>query len=270
MKHNSWSRKWIYRIGAGILIPGLLYHTPVMAAENIVRNERFTTVKEMQKKTGSTDNDDWMPKYLTSVESTYWNFANEQERDTQMISTNLASNAYQNLEMFLDNGYQMDYNVLKAYCEDYKSRAGREDAYYLILSDCLNNPYLLNKPEAIVTASTYNGRDYSKVFNPQYYYDHNPDLQQTIGWNPPELLRHFVECGINEGRVGSSTFSITQYAAQQDADACMQLLSTFGHDAADGLGKYSYSFANYYGKYLGHYEYEAMYQDMEEEQVEAY
>jgi len=267
IRHNG---KWFYGLCTGVFIFGVMTGNKAMAAENVERNERFTTSTQMQVKTGSTDVDGWMPQYLTDVENVYWNFANVQDRNTQRISTNLASNAYQNLEMFLDNGYQMDYNVLKGYCEDYKARAGREDAYYLILAECLQNPYLLHKPDAIVTESTYNGRDYSKVFDAQYYYDHNPDLQQAIGMNPPELLRHFVECGVNEGRMGNGTFSILQYVNEKDAGVRAQLYATYGLGAANALGKYSYSLANYYGDYLGHYDYEALFQDMAEETEEAY
>lgn len=248
---------------AGSLIPTM----NADAAEKITRNKKFTTVAQMQKKTKSKAADDWLPKYLTKIEGYYWNFASASERKTTKISMNLASNAYQNLEMFLDNGYEMDYNKLKSYCEDYKERAGREDAYYLILTDCLNNPYLINKPKATVTDTTYNGRDYSKVFDAQYYYDNNADLQKTIGNDPAELLRHFVEVGINEGRAGNATFSITQYVKETDKEVKKQFEETLGTDAADALGKYSYSYANYYGKYLDHYNYESLFteEDMAEE-----
>lgn len=268
MKDSRKRGKRICGIVADILVLVLMVGMPVRAAGTVVGNLRFTSNEEMQRKTGSTDPEDWSPKYLTSIESIYWNFADEEDRNMQTISTNLASNAYQNLEMFLDNGYKMDYNVLKALCEDYKIRAGREDAYYLILFDCLKNPYLLHKPEAVVTASSYNGRDYTAVFDPQYYYDHNPDLQQTIGRNAPELLRHFVECGINEGRRGNAIFSMDAYMGEQDGKAYQQLLHTYGYDGIDGLGKYSYSPANYYGTYLGHYNYESVYQEETEESAE--
>lgn len=250
------------------VVMGMLISTALQAsaAANVVRNQRFTTRREMQNKMQSNDEDAWLPVYLTKIEGYYWNFGHAGERDNVTISMNLASNAYQNLEMFLDNGYLLDYNELKTYCENYKARAGREDAYYLILSDCLKNPYLLNKPDANVTATTYNGRDYSAVFDAEYYYQDNPDLQKTIGNNPPELLRHFVECGINEGRIGNAQFNIHTYMKQIDADVFGQVSQQIP-DAGNYVGKYSYSPANYYGKYLNHYNYENLYT---EEWNEAY
>lgn len=242
-------------------VMGILLSTALQAfaAENVVRNQQFTTCQEMMEKMQSKDKDAWLPVYLTKVEGYYWNFGHAGERDNVAISMNLASNAYQNLEMFLDNGYLLDYNELKTYCENYKARAGREDAYYLILSDCLKNPYLLNKPDARVTAATYNGRDYSAVFDPEYYYRNNPDLQRAIGYDPPELLRHFVECGINEGRIGNAQFNIYAYSKQIDADVSAQMAQMQIPGAVSGIGKYSYSPANYYGKYLNHYSYDALY-----------
>ena len=247
---------------------GMLISTTlqVSASTNVVRNQKFTTRKEMQAKMKSDDKDAWLPIYVTKIEGYYWNFGHANERGNTTISLNLASNAYQNLEMFLDNGYLLDYNELKTYCEDYKKRAGREDAYYLILSDCLKNPYLLNKPDAQVTATTYNGRDYSAVFDAEYYYKNNPDLQKAIGNNPPELLRHFVECGINEGRVGSAKFNIYTYREQIDADVYAQMLQLQIAGKENCVGKYSYSLANYYGKYMEHYKYDRLYTEEENEE----
>ncbi len=248
-------------------VMGMLSSTvlQVSAAANVVRNQKFTTCREMQKMMQSSEKDAWLPVYLTKIEGYYWNFGHAGERDNVIISMNLASNAYQNLEMFLDNGYLLDYNELRAYCENYKARAGREDAYYLILSDCLKNPYLLNKPDAVVTATTYNGRDYSAVFDAGYYYQNNPDLQKTIGNNPSELLRHFVECGINEGRIGNAQFNIYTYMKQIDTDVYRQISQLPIQNTGNYVGKYSYSLANYYGKYMNHYNYENLYTQDENE-----
>ena len=263
MRLKIWKKYCAFAASIGILTG--IFCMPVNAQVNTVRNQHFTTNAEMQSRTGSEDKDSWLPAYLTKVEGYFWNFSSIADREHSTISLNLASNAYQNLEMFLDNGYLMDYNVLHNYAEDYKARAGREDAYYRILADCLRNPYLQNKPEAEVTDTTYNGRDYSTVFDARYYYQNNPDLQAVIGYNPPELLRHFVECGINEGRIGSADFSIAVYQKQIDAEVSGQMLLSGTPGAAYGVGKYSYSLANYYGKYLEHYNYESLYTEDTEE-----
>lgn len=244
-----------------------------LAAEPVERNSLFTTFADMREKTGSADVEDWSVRYLTEVERYYWNFSAPGEQEQHVITDNMMSSAYQNLEMFLDNGYTLDYWKLKAYCEDYRrrkdekareegGRVGEADAFYQILLECLNNPYLLNKPKASVTAVTYNGRDYSAVFDAQYYYAHNPDLQESIGHEPAELLRHFVECGIAQGRQGNEAFDVKAYALLTDAQMAIENPRPVQPGQPEPLHKYSYSFANYYGKYLGHYDYSALYESL--------
>lgn len=229
------------------------------AATDVIRNTTFTSLSDMTTKLGNTDLT-WSPIYLTEIENYYWTFSNQDDLGNTTISIDLAKNAYRNLEQLLDNGYTMDYNELAAYCKEYLGKKdGKPDAFYNVLTDCLNNPYLLNKPDATVTATTYNGRDYSSVFDATYYYNNNPDLQQSIGNNPPELLRQFVEQGINQGRKGNASFDITTYIVQTDSETLTTKVAssawaTLSKDHEAPLGKYSYSPANYYGKYLNHYQ----------------
>lgn len=233
----------------------------VEAADNsVVRNTKFTTMEEMQSKINGINGINWSPVYLTEVENEYWTFCNQSMLGGTNITIDLAKNAYQDLEMLLDNGYIMDYQTLSDYCAEYLAKVdGKPDAFYETLENCLDNPYLENKPSASVTATTYNGRDYAAVFDAQYYYDTNADLQKAIGYEPAELLRHFVEIGINEGRQGNASFNVTEYAKIMDADVLtkMELSSAYTSlpaGKAEPVGKYSYAWANYYGKYLGHYE----------------
>ncbi len=229
----------------------------------VLRNTTFTTTEQMCGYLGTDDKTDWSVLYLPEVEQYYWNFCEPGTQDRRDLSLNLVSNAYQNLEMFLDNGYLLDYNVLADYAADYLMRKGEADAYYKILTDCLKNPYLLNKPKADVTDTTYNGRDYSAVFDPDYYYDENPDLQLSIGFQPPELLRHFVEKGIMEGRKGSAQPDMDAYIADTDAQIALSSAGAQAPGNAPVVAKYSYSRANYYGKFLGHYDYSAVFEEAE-------
>lgn len=213
-----------WKIVLALGLAGAAVVVPVMVqAADAGRNTVFTQAAQSQN--------------LTEVEKYYQDFAEESEQGSTAISLNLAKNAYRNLEMFLDNGYLMDYSTLASYTAEYlEKKGGVADSFYNIMTDCLNNPYLLNRPAAAVTATTYNGRDYSPVFDAAYYYANNADLQVSIGNNPAELLRHFVEHGVTEGRRGNAAFDVNAYVLQTDAH-----------------GKYSYSLANYYGKFLNHY-----------------
>lgn len=57
-------------------------------------------------------------------------------------------------------------------------------------------------PEKVYPAGTfvYNGLDFGSVFNPEYYYNHYPDLQKAIGYDPQKLFQHFIQYGFAEGR----------------------------------------------------------------------
>jgi len=232
---------------------------PPVTAHAAVRNTTFTTTAQMKQKLGTTDAGTWNPSYLTEVENTYWTFAPQNNLGSNVMTIDIAKNCYRQLEMLLDNGYTMDYNTLSAYCAEYLGKKnGEPDAFYNTMSSCLGNPYLLNRPAATVTATTYNGRDYSKVFDANFYLAAHPELASSIGNDPAELLRYFVENGISQGHAGNASFNVAAYAAQVDATvAANQLASSSyralgaGHPAP--VGKYSYSWANYYGKYLGHY-----------------
>ncbi len=238
---------------------GFTVPSPAYAANNVVRNTHFTTPAEMKTKLGTSDASTWSPVYLTEVENTYWTFADQSRLGSTQISIDMAKNCYRNLEMLLDNGYTMDYNTLSAYCAEYLGKKnGKPDAFYNVLSGCLNNPYLLNRPAATVTATTYNGRDYSKVFDASYYLASHPELAATVGTDPAQLLRYFVEVGIAQGHSGNAAFNVTAYAAAEDARVMASQLASSSYVALGAgksapVGRYSYSWANYYGKYLGHY-----------------
>ena len=57
----------------------------------------------------------------------------------------------------------------------------------------------------------YEGVDYSLVYNKDYYLNKYPDLKRVIGNNPMELLKHFVNSGMYEGRQGNANFSVQYY-----------------------------------------------------------
>ena len=56
-----------------------------------------------------------------------------------------------------------------------------------------------------------NKEDYRAVFDAQYYYDQNPDLQKSIGMNPEALFEHFAVAGAKEGRSGNAEFNLKAY-----------------------------------------------------------
>ncbi len=68
--------------------------------------------------------------------------------------------------------------------------------------------------QAQATASggyTYDGVDYSLVFDAGFYARKYPDLSKAYGTDSAALLQHFVTCGMKEGRQGAKTFDPAVY-----------------------------------------------------------
>lgn len=66
-------------------------------------------------------------------------------------------------------------------------------------------------------------KDYSAVFNADYYYNNNADLQTVIGNDSQKLLQHFLTSGMKEGRRGSAEFNVWFYM-----DSYPDLMTAFG------------------------------------------
>lgn len=73
---------------------------------------------------------------------------------------------------------------------------------------------------------TYDLMDsYSRVFDPDYYYNTYPDLQTAIGTDQLALFTHFYNSGMAEGRKGCAGFDVNVYK-EKNAD----LQNAFGND----------------------------------------
>ena len=94
------------------------------------------------------------------------------------------------------------------------------------------------KPSGPVTV--YNGVDYSKVFDYNYYVNHNADVKKAFGNDYLAVLRHFVVYGMKEGRQAIAGFNVKSYRNQYP-----DLRVAFGND----LPKYYLHYINH-----GYYE----------------
>ena len=61
---------------------------------------------------------------------------------------------------------------------------------------------------------TISGKDYSSVFNAQYYAEHNADVKALYGNDTTLLFQHFLNCGMSEGRRGNEEFDPVSYLRQ--------------------------------------------------------
>ena len=76
--------------------------------------------------------------------------------------------------------------------------------------------------------TTYNGVDYSKVYDYNYYVAHNPDVVRALGTDEIAVLEHFVTYGMKEGRQASANFNVNSYK-----DRYGDLRSAYGNDLAN-------------------------------------
>lgn len=67
----------------------------------------------------------------------------------------------------------------------------------------------------VSTFSTwYKGVNYKAVYNPGYYMTHNSDVAKACGGSSDALLKHFIDNGMKEGRIASSSFDVHSYKNQ--------------------------------------------------------
>ncbi|MBE6015181.1 MAG: N-acetylmuramoyl-L-alanine amidase [Lachnospiraceae bacterium] len=62
--------------------------------------------------------------------------------------------------------------------------------------------------------TTYNGFNYSAVYNYNDYKEYNPDLYRLFGEDDLAMLSHFVNYGVYEGRRASKNFDVRSYRRQ--------------------------------------------------------
>ena len=67
----------------------------------------------------------------------------------------------------------------------------------------------------------------SVLFDPQYYYANNADLQSAFGQDDAALFNHFVNNGIGEGRRGSNLYYADEYINQNS-----DIKAAFGFDSS--------------------------------------
>ncbi|MBQ9609306.1 MAG: N-acetylmuramoyl-L-alanine amidase [Lachnospiraceae bacterium] len=69
--------------------------------------------------------------------------------------------------------------------------------------------YLSAAPEK--NPAVFAGVDYSAVYDFEYFYNENPDIQSKYGSNKTLMLKYFVETGMSEGLQASEEFNVTYY-----------------------------------------------------------
>lgn len=70
----------------------------------------------------------------------------------------------------------------------------------------------VNQIPATVENYVKDGIDYSRVFEPRYYSEHNPDVPKGGFKTNKQLFEHFLKYGMKERRQAIATFNINAYA----------------------------------------------------------
>ena len=112
-------------------------------------------------------------------------------------------------------------------CEEFNVRNYRARYYDLMdwLGDDLK-PYYLHYQDygkkegrdakTYCRLTRYNKKDYSAVYDFDYYIAHCKDIRDWVKGNDYMAIQHFVEYGMAEGRQGSEEFNVYTYRARYD------------------------------------------------------
>lgn len=147
--------------------------------------------------------DYYMNKY-PSLKETYGDnpygalkhFVNYGMKEKRQASAEFNVEYYMNRYVDLRNEYGNDYSKYYLHYVTTGKKEGRDGKTYT---------------ERIGTVTTYNGVDYSAVYNFKYYQSKYSWVKTTYGEDDISTLSHFVRYGMTEGRQGNEEFNVTYY-----------------------------------------------------------
>ncbi len=117
-------------------------------------------------------------------------------KNGDMASDDFQATSYQNRYQDLRYKYRSD---LTAYARDY-IESGKASGR--VATGC---------SETVDPVSTYNGVDYSSVYDFNYYKNHNSYVKTTYGGDDVSAIEYFVNTGMSKKDQANETFSITCY-----------------------------------------------------------
>ncbi len=144
-----------------------------------------------------TNNPDIATYYGLDDAAMLSHFVNYGMKEGRQASSNFNVYSYAYAYSDLRNAYK---NNLKSYYIHYMNYGHKEGRIAIGTTTMQNG------------ATVYNGKNYSSVYNAEYYRSNNSDVKKTYGLDDVAMLGHFVNYGINEGRQGNSTFNVYSYA----------------------------------------------------------
>ena len=137
-------------------------------------------------------------------------FINNGMKEGRKASPNFDLVSYKNANADLRLAFQNDKQKYYLHYISYGKREGRKATGVTTLL----NP-----------VTKYEGKDYSAVYNYDYYISHNPDVAKAFPNDDVSVLKHFINYGMSEGRQASESFDLASYK-----NAYRDLRNAFGND----------------------------------------
>lgn len=113
------------------------------------------------------------------------------------------------------------FNVSDNFSDEYSAWAHEEESWWSSYSV----PVCKNDKVITTRDYTYQGVDYSAVFDVDYYLNNNSDIKAAFGADEDAAFMHFINSGMAEGRQGKSSFNVFSYKNRYK-----DLRTIFGND----------------------------------------
>lgn len=140
--------------------------------------------------------------YVTQYSDVRQAYGNNADKVLQHFIQHGMSEGRRGNEEFNVYGYKSRYSDLRAaFGDDLKK-------YYM---HYIEHGQKEKRSSDLVEVKSYQGIDYSKVYDFNYYTKKYSDIYATFSNDPSGAIKHFVEFGVNEGRQASEEFNITAY-----------------------------------------------------------
>lgn len=95
-----------------------------------------------------------------------------------------------------------------------KSELKKMNSYRIVMPSIMLAIVLLVCSISSIQVDAADVKSYAPVFNSAYYMEKYPDLKAAFGNNEAALFKHFLNCGMKEGRQGSEEFNVQAYKAR--------------------------------------------------------
>lgn len=131
---------------------------------------------------------------------------NERRQASKEFSVDSYINRYPDLQSAFGNNYA-------AYYMHYINFGKKEGRIGTVDGSNVNsgNNASDNVPNNTATNTIYAGTDYGDVYDYEYYVNRYGDIAAAFSGDYAGALKHFVQCGMNEGRQAKGTFNVNAY-----------------------------------------------------------